>query len=76
MLGGPVGTLCPNPACRQPIGPDAHFCQACGTAVVAADAAEEEKPRPWFAVVTLVWLLLAVAAFLFLYANAFVIGRT
>jgi hypothetical protein len=80
LVGGPVGTpietLCPNPACRQPLGPDTYFCQACGTEVAATAPPEPEKPRAWFALATILWLLLAVGGFLFLYANAFVLGRT
>ena len=77
-VGGPAGApaeaLCPNPNCRQPVGPGLRFCQACGAEVAAAGSVEEEKGRPWLAAVTVVWLLIAAAAFLFLYANAFV-GR-
>ena len=67
---GPATGHCPNPACRQPVGPDVRFCQACGTAL-----AQGERPRPWLIVVGVVWLIIAAGAYVVLYSNAFVIGR-
>jgi hypothetical protein len=66
---GAVAGTCPNPACRQPVGPDVRFCQACGTDL------EGERPRPWLIIVGVVWILIAIGAYALLYSNAFVIGR-
>lgn len=66
---GPGGRWCPNPVCRQPLGPDERFCQVCGTAV------ETERSRRWLWIGGLAWLLLAAAAYALLYSSAFNVGR-
>jgi hypothetical protein len=71
------------PRCGELLDADVdNFCQACGADVsaastpveVAAAPPQEEKPRPWFPLVVLVWLLIMAAAFYFIYARAFVVG--
>ena len=58
----------------------AERIERCGADVSAsppveqAEAPQEEKPRPWFRLVVLVWLLIMAAAFYFIYSRAFVVG--
>lgn len=73
--GADEGPRCSN--CGQPLEADSRFCQACGTPVAdgAIEAAQEdEKPRPWFFLVTLLWAVIAIVALYFLYSRAIVIG--
>ena len=46
------------------------------SAPTSAHPGGEEKPRPWLLLIALIWLVIAAAAFLFLYSQAFQIGRT
>src|SRR5687768_10601469 len=64
---GAATATCPNPACRQPVGPDVRFCQACGTEL------DQPKRPPWLIIAALVWLLLAIGAYMLLYSSAFVV---
>jgi hypothetical protein len=72
---------CPN--CGEPLGPGtSRFCQACGTQVGASTVAapaepdQEERPRPWFWLVMLCWIIIMIAALYFIYARAIVVGSS
>jgi Double zinc ribbon len=68
--------------CGQPVEADSRFCPACGERIstVAAETAraerQEQRLRRWSPVIILLWLVLMIAAFVFIYSHAFVVGST
>lgn len=82
--GAPAADACPS--CGHPLEAASRFCQACGAGVtvdsVGADRgpSAEERAEPegklgrWFWPITLLWLVLMVAALWFLYSRAIVVG--
>ncbi|MFN0071957.1 MAG: hypothetical protein ACKVVP_10775 [Chloroflexota bacterium] len=68
-------TRCPNPSCEEWIEPGLQFCQACGTDLApgASPPAENaaEPVKLWFWLFTILWIALAIGAFIFLYTQAF-----
>ena len=69
--------------CGEPLeARGGRFCHACGAEIGGPDPAEqaqaeqEEKPRPWFRLVVLVWLLIMIGALYFMYSRAFVVGSS
>ena len=72
----------PCPSCGQVPEGESRFCQACGQHLGTGPAeppraeAPGEPLRPWFYLVALAWIVVMVAAFYFIYANAFTIGSS
>ena len=79
----PGATAATGPACAtcgQPLGVDREFCEACGARVGASAAVPSQRPddpaRRWFPAVLVAWLVVMVAALVFLYSHALVVGST
>ena len=79
----PEATAATGPACArcgQPLGVEREFCEACGGRVGASAALPPERPddraRRWFPAVLVAWVVVMVAALVFLYSHALVVGST
>jgi hypothetical protein len=68
--------------CGQPVEVYSRFCPACGERISTGAAEtgraerQEQRLRRRSPVIILLWLVLMIAAFSFIYSNAFVVGST